>query len=142
MAIDLGLDEAVDGFWADDGTAVPAGEEAADLLGRPASGEAGKDVVAQGFVPLEARAGPPAGLGLLLGVGGPVADLPAGVALQLARDGRWRAIQICSDLADRAAFGVKAGNGVPVIERELVVAASHGNTVSWCCTSFANSRDP
>jgi hypothetical protein len=36
---------------------------------------------------------------------------------------------------------VKAGNGAPVVERELVVEASHGNTVSWCCTSFANSRD-
>src|SRR4051812_1764766 len=54
VAVDLGLDEAVDGLGADQAAAMAASEGAADLLGRPAAGEAGEDAVAQGLLALEA----------------------------------------------------------------------------------------
>src|SRR6202035_4588193 len=34
----------------------------------------------------------------------------------------------------------EAGQSDPFIQRELVVVFPHGNTLSWCCTSFVNSR--
>ena len=62
--------------------------------------------------------------------------------LQLARDGRRLAIHSCSDLPDRLAGFAKAGNGAALFETELLVLLSHGNTLSWCCTSFVNSGGP
>jgi hypothetical protein len=38
------------------------------------------------------------------------------VAPHLARDRRWRAIQSCRDLPDRAAIGLKAGNLAAVFQ--------------------------
>src|SRR3979490_125766 len=88
------------------------------------------------------RALPAAAACLLLGVGRLVADLAAAVALQLARQARWRAIQSCRDLADRLAGLVKLGNRAPLFEREVTIVFAHCNTLSWCCTSFVNSGDP
>src|ERR1700687_91666 len=68
-----------------------------------------------------------------------VADRLAGVALQLASNCRCRAIQICSNLPDRAPRGTKTGHFAALFERQLVVVFSHGNTLVWCCTSFENS---
>ena len=138
---ELGVDEAVDGLVADDLPAALAGEPAGDLFGRPAAIEAIKDELAQRFVPLEPRARPAPRTCLLLGIGGLVAHLAARIALQLSRDRRWRAIQSCSDLLERLPVLMKVGNLTPLLQRELRVPGSHGNTSSRCCTSFVNSGD-
>src|ERR1700691_4498080 len=71
-----------------------------------------------------------------------VGDLTSGVALQFPSNGRWRAIQTCSNLPDREPLAVKLGQRNPLVQRELIVAFSHRNTLSWCCTSFENSGNP
>lgn len=63
-----------------------------------------------------------------LGIGRLVADLAAAVTLHLPRDRRWRAIQSCRDLPDRAAIGLKAGNLASVFQRKLFVPPPRGNT--------------
>jgi hypothetical protein len=140
-AFELGVDEAVDGLVADNPAAGVEGEAAADLLGRPAVGHFFEDGLAQGVVAIEPRARPAPRRGLLLGVGGAVADLGALVAPQLPGDGRRLAIQSCSDLPDRLPAFMKAGNLTPFLDRELEIAG-HGNTCLWCCTSFVNSEGP
>jgi hypothetical protein len=114
-AADLGIDEAVDGLVADHRSAVLEGEPAGDLLGRQTASEAGKNSLAQCGLALKPGAGPSPGFALLLGVAWFVGQL-ASVALQLAPNGRWRAIHSCSDLADRAAFGLKLGNRAAVFQ--------------------------
>jgi hypothetical protein len=64
------------------------------------------------------------------------------IALQLARDARWRAIQSCRDLLGRLAGFMKLGNLAPLLEPEMTVVFRHRNTLSWCCTSFVNSGGP
>jgi hypothetical protein len=93
-----------------------AGQAAGDLFGRPAASEAVEDDGAQLVVALEPGSRPASGAGLLLGKGRLVADLTAAVALQLARDRRWRAIQSCRDLPDRGAGGTKSGNLAPLFQ--------------------------
>ena len=141
-AADLVIDEAVDALVTDAGRRLVAGQPAGDLLGRPAVLEAIEDKFAQLGIALQARARPAAGSGLLLGVGRLVANLHPAIALQLARDARWRAIQSCRDLLDRTAGFVKLGNLAPLLEPEMTVVFPHRNTLSWCCTSFVNSGGP
>jgi hypothetical protein len=107
---DLGIDEAVDALVTDHLAAGLAGEAAGDLLGRPTLGETLEDGSAQLGLAFEARARPAPRPRLFLGVTCFVADLAAAVAPHLARDCRWRAIQSCRDLPDRAPFGLKSGN--------------------------------
>ena len=102
----LGVDEAINGLVGDHGPAGLPSEPARDLFRRPAVFEAGEHLRAQGGIPVEAGAAPAAGTGLLLGIAGLVALLAGGIALQLARNGRWRAIQSCSDLPERGPLGV------------------------------------
>ena len=52
-ALQLGVDEAIDGLVADDRTPRIESEAAGDLLGRPSLGEAVEDVFAQRVVALE-----------------------------------------------------------------------------------------
>src|SRR3982074_3857684 len=78
-------------------------EPAGGLRGRPAARQAVEHEGAQRGIAFQARALPAAAACLLLGVGRLVADLAAAVALQLARQARWRAIQSCRDLAGRLA---------------------------------------
>src|ERR1700704_5660597 len=141
-APDLGVDEAVDALMADGGSSLLLLEPAGDLLGRPAARQAVEHEGAQRGIAFQARALPAAAACLLLGVGRLVADLAAAVALQLARQARWRAIQSCRDLADRLAGLVKLGNRAPLFEREVTIVFAHRNTLSWCCTSFVNSGGP
>src|SRR4030081_1050621 len=141
-AADLGVDEAVDALMADGGSSLLLLEPAGDLLGRPAARQAVEHEGAQRGIAFQARALPAAAACLLLGVGRLVADLAAAVALQLARQARWRAIQSCRDLADRLAGLVKLGNRAPLFEREVTIVFAHCNTLSWCCTSFVNSGGP
>src|SRR2546423_2958944 len=98
--------------------------------------------MAQGGIALQPRALPAPRPGLLLRIGRLVADLPTGIALQLTRDGRRRAIQSCCDLPERSPLGVKRGNGAAVFQRKLIISSFHGNTLPWCCTSFENSGNP
>jgi len=113
-------------------------QAAGDLLGRPAEPKLAKHQPAQPGVALQARACPAPGAGLFVGITRPVADLCTAVALQLARDCRWRAIQSCRDLADRLPSFAKLGNRASLCEAELIVMFSHGNTFIGCCTSFVN----
>jgi hypothetical protein len=113
---DLGVEEAIDGLVADAGLCLLAGEAAGDLLGRPTLLEAVEDGLAQDGVSFELGAFPAARFGLLAGVSGAVSDLASGVAVDLASDRRWRAIQICSDLPDRAALLLKAGNAAALFD--------------------------
>ena len=80
----LGVDEAGDGLVGDDGVAGGAGEAPGHLLGGAALGEVGQDQGAQDGVAIEARAGPAAGAGLLLGIPGLVALGVGSIAGQLA----------------------------------------------------------
>src|SRR6266436_3341014 len=141
-AADLIIDEAIDALMADAGRGLGAVQPTGDLLGRPAAAEATQDEVAQLGIAFQARALPAAGGSLLLGVGRLVADLRAAIALQLARDARWRAIQSCRDLAQRMTGLVKLGNLAALFQAELAVVFAHCNTLSWCCTSFVNSGGP
>jgi len=113
---DLGVDEAIDRLVADDPSAGITGEAAGDLLRRPAALEAVEHAIAQALIALQARSRPTSGLCLLIGVARLVADLSTAVALQLARDRRWLAIQSCRDLPDRAPIGLKPGNLAPVLQ--------------------------
>jgi len=92
-AADLGVDEAVDALMADGERGLLLLEAAGDLFRGPTVLEAIEDELAQLGVAFQARATPAAGAGLLLGIARLVAELFAAVALQLARDARWRAIQ-------------------------------------------------
>jgi len=114
----------------------------ADLLGRPAAFEATQNEGAQIVVAFQTRALPAPGAGLLLGIGGLVADLGAMVAFQLARYCRWRAIQSCRDLPDRLPAFMKAGNRAPVFKSDVIIMFSHRNTLTWCCTSFVSLGHP
>ena len=98
-AVDLGLNEAVDGLVGDDGASGFQSQATGHLFGRPASLEAGVDGVAQGGVSVQLGTAPAPGPGLVVGVAGPVAILARRVAIQLPRNCRWRAIQLCRDLA-------------------------------------------
>ena len=102
----LGVDEAIDGLVGDDGPAGLAPEPARDLLRGPAVFEAGEHLRTERGIPVEAGATPAPGAGRLRRIHGPVALLARAVALQLASNGRWRAIQSCSDLPERAPLGV------------------------------------
>jgi len=136
---DLGVDEAVDGLVADDRSAGLALETASDLLGRPAAGETFKDGAAQVGLAFEARALPAPRPRLLVGERRLIADFAATVALKLASDRRWRAIQSCRDLPDRAPIALKSGNLTPILQRQLDIPPRHGNTsLKRCCTSFVN----
>src|SRR5579883_230558 len=106
---DLGVDETIDAFMADHRPSGFAGEAAGDLFGRPALGEAVEHGAAQLGLALEARARPAPRRALLVSVGRFVAGFGP-IALQFARDGRWRAIQSCRDLPERGAIGLKSGN--------------------------------
>jgi hypothetical protein len=81
-----------------------------DLFGRPFVTEMAKNLVAQGRVAFEPRSRPASGSRLLLGIGRLVTHRAAGVALQLSRDRRWRAIQSCRDLPQRLPLFMKTGN--------------------------------
>src|SRR5262249_50869013 len=116
LAGDLGVDEAVDALVADHPAAGFAGEPASNLLGGPASGQTLEHSAAQGGVAFEASPRPAPRPGLFLSVTCFVADVSAAVAPQLPRDRRWRAIQSCRDLPDRAAIGAKSGNLHSVIQ--------------------------
>jgi hypothetical protein len=92
------------------GLGTLAGEPAGDLFGRPAAGQAIQHQGSQRGIAFQARSGPSSGACLLLRITGLIAELGATVSLQLARDGRWRAIQSCRDLPDRLPVGTKLGN--------------------------------
>jgi hypothetical protein len=113
---DLGVDEAVDAFVADHLVANLAGKPTCDLLGGPALGQTLEDGTAQVGLAVEAGARPAPRLRLFLGVTCFVADLASSVAPHLARDRRWRAIQSCRDLPDRAPVGLKSGNLASVFQ--------------------------
>jgi hypothetical protein len=98
------------------GRSICAREPAGDLFGRPALARAIEGGLPEVVVSFELGALPAACPGLLVGVGGLVADPAARVASDLASNGRWRAIQICRDLPDRMALGPEGGNSAAVFE--------------------------
>ena len=102
----LGIDEAIDGLVGDDRRAPLPPEPARDLLWRPALFEPGEYLGPQGGIPVEAGPTPATSAGLFLGIAGAVTLLAGGIALQFACNGRWRAIQSCSDLPERVPRGV------------------------------------
>src|SRR4029077_16374716 len=87
-----------------------AGQPTGDLLGRPAACEPLNDGGSQALITFQARSLPAPCPGLLLGIAGPVPNLPAPVTLQFPRNCLWRAIQSCRDLPDRVVIGRKPGN--------------------------------
>src|SRR5690606_30039041 len=99
VADDLGVDEAVDAL----GAHPP--QLAGDLFRRPARRQPRQHLVAQLGIAIEAAAAPAPCLRLLLRIDRAVANLHPAVAPHLPSNGRWRAIQSCSDLPDRTAFG-------------------------------------
>ena len=127
-AADLGVDEAVDALVADRCGGFLLAQPAGDLPGRPAALKLAKHEPAQLGVVLQARAVPAPGTSLLVGISRLVADLCPGVPLQLASDCRWRVIHSCRDLADRLPSFAKLGNRASLVEAELAVMFTHGNT--------------
>jgi hypothetical protein len=113
---DLGVDEAVDALVTDDLVTGVAGQTAGDLLGGPAFGQAVTHGAAQVGLPFEARAHPAPRPRLFLGICWFVADVVAAIALYLTSDRRWRAIQSCRNLPDRAPIGLKTGNFAAVLQ--------------------------
>jgi hypothetical protein len=113
---DLGVDEAVDAFVADHRLARFASQPTRHLFGGPAACEPPEHGAAQGGVAFQARPRPAPRPRLLLSITGFVRETAATVASHLARDGRWRAIQSCSDLPDRLSFGLKTGNLASVVQ--------------------------
>ena len=99
LADHLLVDEAVDGLVGDDGMSGFQFQATGHLLGRPAPLQAGIYDVAQVGVPLQPGPAPAAGPGQIISVNRLVATLSGTVAVQLPRDGRWRAIHLCRDLA-------------------------------------------
>jgi len=112
---DLGVNEAVDAFIADHRAAGIPRHPTGHLLGRPAAAEPFQDGAAQVGVVLEARPRPAPRLCPFLGGTWFVSELAA-IALYLARDRRWRAIQSCRDLPERSPIGLKAGNLASVFQ--------------------------
>lgn len=96
-----GVDEAIDGLVADDPAAGIERQSAGDGLGRPAQSQPIEHAAGQHCITLQPLARPAPRLALLVGIRRLVADLAAGVALQLPRDRRCRAIQSCRDLPER-----------------------------------------
>src|SRR3546814_3292555 len=86
-ALQLGMDDAVDGLMADDLVSNIAPEATRHLLGRPAQLEPVEDSLAQGIVELQPGSGPTPGIGLRLRLSGLVTPLCDAVALPLARHG-------------------------------------------------------
>ena len=115
-ASELSVDEAIDTLMADHRLPGLDRQTAGDLLGRPAASETVENRSAQLGLAFEAGARPAPGSRLFLGIARPVANLTTTVALQFARNGRWRAIHSCRDLPDRAPVGLKPGNGAPVFQ--------------------------
>src|SRR4051812_1373340 len=115
-ACDLSVDEAVDTLVTDHPVPVLTGEPAGNLFGRPAMGETLQHRAAQLGLALQARADPASCLRLLVGITRLVTHRPATVALHLTRDARWRAIQSCRDLPDRAPVGLKPGNCTSLLQ--------------------------
>src|SRR5262245_6847774 len=113
---DLGVDETVDALVADHRVTRFASQPTGHLFGRPAVREPLEYGAAQGGVAVQARPRPAPRPRLLLSVTGFVRDPAATVAPYLPRDGRWRAIQSCSDLPDRLSFGLKPGNLASVVQ--------------------------
>jgi hypothetical protein len=116
-ALELGIDEAVDGLMADDPMALLMGQAPRNLFGRPSASQSVQHLFPQAIVTLEPRSGPAPGIGLRLRIGGLITDFGTGVALQLARDGRRLAIQSCSDLPDRLPVFMKTGNRTAFLDR-------------------------
>ena len=85
-------------------------------LAGPQRVDAKVDGAAQVGLAFKARARPAPRRALLLSVARLVADLAAAIALYLTSNGRWRAIQSCRDLPERAAIGLKAGNLAAVVQ--------------------------
>jgi len=83
---DLGVDEAIDALVGDHLAPLLQGEPAGDLLGRPTACEPLNDGGSQALIAFQARALPPPGAGLLVGVAGSVPDLGAPIALQFPRN--------------------------------------------------------
>ncbi len=97
-AADLGVDEAVDALVTDGCCRLLLPQAPSDLLRGPTVLQAAEDQFSEFVVALEFGPGPPAGSGLLLSIDRFVSDFGAAIALQFARDCRWRAIQSCRDL--------------------------------------------
>src|SRR5262245_13378303 len=112
----LGVDEAVDTLVADHRAARFAGQPTGHLFGGPAASEPLEHGAAQGGVAFQARPRPAPRPRLLLSVTWFVTNIAATVAPYLARNGRWRAIQSCSDLPDRLSIGLKLGNLASVVQ--------------------------
>ena len=113
---DLGVDEAIDAFVADREVSALAAQAPGDLLGGPTLGKAAQNDALQLGLAFEARAHPAPCPRLLMGIARLVSDLSAAIASYLPSNGRWRAIQSCRDLLDRAPFGLKAGNLAPIFQ--------------------------
>jgi len=120
-ACDLGGDEAIDGFMADDDAAVLAREAPRDLLRRPAVAQAIEDEGLQLGMAQQLAAAPAARFRLVIGVARPVADFRAAVSLQLPSDARWRAIQSCRNLPDRFPSRAPLGNLAPLIQAKVLI---------------------
>src|SRR5215212_4704677 len=113
---DLRIDEAVDAFMADARLTALQRQAAGHLLWRQSCAEPGENLLPQRRMTLQTRSLPAACRGALLCHDRFVRFGCRPVALQFPANGRWRAIQTCSDLPDRQPLVLKTGNLDPVIQ--------------------------
>ena len=98
----LRVDEPVDTLIGDDVLTAFSHQPPRHCLRRPAQLQLAQHIVAELVVPVQPSATPAPCMRLLVGIYRPVATVLRAVALQLPSNRRWRAIQSCCDLPDRA----------------------------------------
>ena len=138
----LSVYETIDGLVGDDrSTGIPR-HVSRHLLRRPAALQVPQHGLAQRSIPFQLAANPAPRPRLFVGIHRFVASLPRSIPFYLPHNGRWRAIQSCSNLPVRVPRGVKSGQFTPLFNGKLTVLCSHGNTLAWCCTSFVSLANP
>ena len=102
---DLRVDEPVDALVRGNAPASLSLQPPRHCLRRPPQSQPTQHIVPELVVPVQPCAAPAPCMGLLVGIHRPVAATLRAVALQLPSNRRWRAIQSCCDLPDRAPLG-------------------------------------
>ena len=140
--LNLRFAETIDGLVGDDRCSRFLRHVSRHLLRRPALSQVPQHGLAQRSIPFQLAANPAPRPRLFSGIRRSVALRTRPIAFHLPHNGRWRAIQSCSNLPERVSRSVKSGQFTPLFNGKLTILCSHGNTLAWCCTSFVSLANP
>ena len=119
--LNLRFAETIDGLVGDDrSTGIPC-HVSRHLLRRPALSQVPQHGLAQRSIPFQLTANPAPRPRLFVGIPRLVALCTRLISFHLPRNGRWRAIQSCSNLPVRVSRGVKSGQFTPLFNGKLTV---------------------